>query len=76
MAVPSAGGGGLQLPGGVSLGGPFELVDQTGKTVTDRDYAGRWLLVYFGFTYCPDVCPTELGTMASALDVLGPAGDR
>jgi cytochrome oxidase Cu insertion factor (SCO1/SenC/PrrC family) len=75
MAVPSAGGGGLQMPAGVSLGGPFELVDQAGKPVTDRDYAGRWLLVYFGFTFCPDVCPTELGTMASALDVLGPAGE-
>ncbi|MDR0809641.1 MAG: SCO family protein, partial [Gemmobacter sp.] len=75
MAVPSAGGGGMQLPGGISLGGPFELVDQTGKPATDRDYAGRWLLIYFGYTYCPDVCPTELGTMAAALDVMGASGD-
>lgn len=75
MAVPSAGGGGLQMPGGVSLGGPFELVDQTGKAVTDRDYAGRWLLVYFGYTFCPDVCPTELGTMASALDAMGASAE-
>lgn len=75
MAVPSAGGGGLQMPGGIQLGGPFELVDQTGKAVTDRDYAGRWLLVYFGFTFCPDVCPTELGTMASALDAMGPTAE-
>jgi protein SCO1 len=74
MPVPSAGGG-MQLPGGVSLGGAFELVNQAGQTVTERDFAGRWLLVYFGFTYCPDVCPTELGTIAAALDVLGPAGD-
>ncbi|MBS7811280.1 SCO family protein [Roseococcus pinisoli] len=73
--VPAATGGGLQMPGGISLGGPFELTDQTGKAVTDRDYAGRWLLVYFGFTYCPDVCPTELGTMASALDAMGAEGE-
>ncbi|WP_421990544.1 SCO family protein [Roseococcus sp.] len=75
MAVPSAGGGGMQMPGGISLGGAFELVDQTGKAVTERDYAGRWLLVYFGFTYCPDICPTELGTMAAAIDLLGPEGE-
>lgn len=73
MPVPSAGG--VQLPQGLSLGGPFSLVDQTGRAVTERDFAGRWMLVYFGFTYCPDVCPTELGVMASALDALGPMGD-
>jgi protein SCO1/2 len=76
MAVPTAsGGGGMQLPAGMSLGGPFELVNQAGQPVTERDFAGRWLLVYFGFTYCPDVCPTELGTIASALDAMGPQGD-
>ncbi len=74
VAVPSAGGGGLQMPGGLSLGGPFSLTDQTGKAVTERDYAGRWLLVFFGFTFCPDVCPTELGTMAAALDAMGEEG--
>ena len=42
--------------------------------MTERDYAGRWMLVYFGYTFCPDVCPTELGTMVAALDALGPAG--
>ena len=68
-------GGGVQLPQGMSLGGPFSLVDQSGKPVTERDYAGRWMLVYFGYSFCPDVCPTELGAMAAALDVLGPAGD-
>jgi cytochrome oxidase Cu insertion factor (SCO1/SenC/PrrC family) len=74
MPVPSAGGG-VQLPQGLSLGGPFGLTDQTGRAVTERDFAGRWMLVYFGFTYCPDVCPTELGVMAAAIDALGPAGD-
>ncbi|CAH0287523.1 hypothetical protein ROS9278_04130 [Roseomonas sp. CECT 9278] len=74
MPAPSAGG--IQLAQGVSLGGPFTLVDHTGRTVTDRDFAGRPLLVYFGFTYCPDVCPTELGTIAAALDAMGPAGER
>src|SRR5688500_12720666 len=40
------------------IGAPFSLVDQTGKPVTDADYRGRFMLVYFGFTFCPDVCPT------------------
>lgn len=74
MPAPSAGG--IQLAQGVALGGPFTLVDHTGRTVTERDFAGRALLVYFGFTYCPDVCPTELGTIAAALDAMGPAGER
>ncbi|MGE0255851.1 MAG: SCO family protein [Alphaproteobacteria bacterium] len=60
----------------VSIGGPFELVDQTGKTVTDADFRGRWMLVYFGYTFCPDVCPTELANMALALDGLGEAAAK
>ena len=71
---PSAGG--LVLPEGVTLGGPFRLTDHTGRVVTEAAFAGRWALVYFGFTYCPDVCPTELGTIAQAIDLLGPSGDR
>lgn len=55
----------------VPIGGPFTMTDQTGKTVTDADYRGKYLLVYFGYTYCPDVCPTELGVMTQALDLLG-----
>jgi len=74
LALPSAGG--VQMPQGLSLGGPFSLVDQTGKPVTEANFAGRFLLVYFGFTYCPDVCPTELGIIASAMDELGPQADR
>lgn len=74
MPAPSTGG--VQLPQGVTLGGPFSLVDHTGRTVTEADFAGRFMLVYFGFTFCPDVCPTELGTIASALDLLEEAGER
>lgn len=74
MATPSAGG--VQLPQGLVLGGPFSLVDHTGKAVTEADFTGRFMLVYFGFTYCPDVCPTELGVMAAALDAMGAQGER
>ncbi|HEY6917128.1 MAG TPA: SCO family protein [Allosphingosinicella sp.] len=45
---------------GAALGGAFTLVDQDGKTVTEKDYAGRYRIVYFGYTYCPDVCPVDL----------------
>jgi protein SCO1/2 len=53
-----------------SVGGPFTLVDGAGKTVTDRDFRGRWMLVYFGYTHCPDACPTALNDVAVALDRL------
>ena len=64
--------GGVAVPGGVSVGGPFTLVHDHGKTVTDASFRGRWMLIYFGYTFCPDVCPTELQTIAAALDRLGP----
>ena len=54
-----------------TIGGPFTLVNHDGETVTDQDYSGRFMLVYFGFTYCPDVCPTSLTAIAEALDMLG-----
>lgn len=73
QATPSPGG--VQLPQGMTLGGPFSLTDHNGRAVSERDFAGRFLLVYFGFTYCPDVCPTELGTMAAALDALDEQGE-
>lgn len=74
--APTPSAGGVQLPQGMVLGGPFRLTDHTGRAVTEADFAGRFLLVYFGFTYCPDVCPTELGTVAAALDLLEGAGER
>ena len=58
------------------IGGPVSLVSSTGARVTEADFKGRPTLIYFGFTYCPDVCPTELGLMASALDLLGPDAAR
>src|SRR5918996_3071934 len=60
----------------VQIGGPFALVDHTGHTVTDADYRGKLMLVFFGFTHCPDVCPTTLQEIASALDVLGDEAGR
>jgi len=59
--------GSPQDGGALTIGGPFSLVDGTGKIVTDRDFRGKFLLVYFGYTHCPDVCPTTLGAMAEAL---------
>lgn len=58
------------------VGGPFELVDHTGKTVTNADYDGKYLLMFFGFTFCPDVCPTELQVITGALEELGPTADK
>lgn len=51
--------------------GEFSLVDHTGQAVTDKDYRGAWRLVFFGYTHCPDVCPTTLSTVALILDELG-----
>ncbi|MFM7347297.1 MAG: SCO family protein [Tagaea sp.] len=61
---------------GSSIGGPFELVDQTGAARRDAEFRGRYMLIYFGFTYCPDACPTALLAMAEALDRIGPSADR
>lgn len=52
---------------GASVGGPFSLVDETGRAVTNDSYAGRWRLMYFGFTFCPDVCPTDAAKLAGGL---------
>ncbi|SED08508.1 SCO family protein [Bradyrhizobium erythrophlei] len=58
------------------VGGPFALTDQAGHARTDKEFRGRLMLVYFGFTYCPDVCPTDLQAIGLALDKLGPDGDQ
>jgi cytochrome oxidase Cu insertion factor (SCO1/SenC/PrrC family) len=61
------------MAGGEALvGGPFALIDQRGAEVTEQDFAGRYMLVYFGYTYCPDVCPMSLANMTQALDLLPP----
>ena len=57
--------------GNASIGGPFDLLNQDGKPFTDKDLLGKFALVYFGFTHCPDICPDELEKMASALNGLG-----
>jgi protein SCO1/2 len=54
-----------------AIGGPFRLTDQNGKTVTDADLKGKWSLVYFGYTHCPDACPTALNDISIALEDLG-----
>jgi cytochrome oxidase Cu insertion factor (SCO1/SenC/PrrC family) len=54
------------------VGGPFTMVDHTGQAVSEKTYLGKPMLMFFGFTYCPDVCPTELQVIAAALEQLGP----
>ncbi|GLK76246.1 photosynthetic protein synthase I [Methylopila jiangsuensis] len=58
------------------VGGPFALFDQTGRARTDADYRGKHLLVYFGFTSCPDICPTDLHEITQALILLGDDADK
>jgi protein SCO1/2 len=64
------------IPAGISIGGPFHLIDDKGQAVTDADYRGRWMLVFFGYTDCPDECPLTLQKMAAALAKLGPLADE
>lgn len=61
------------LAGRDPVGGPFQLVDHAGRQRSDADYRGKLLVIYFGYTSCPDVCPTELQSISLALDALGPA---
>jgi len=58
------------------VGGPFTLTDHHGRAVTEQDYRGRFMLVYFGYSWCPDICPTELLVMSQAVDLLGDAGEQ
>jgi protein SCO1/2 len=60
----------------VTIGGPFSLTDQNGVARTEKDYRGKYMLVFFGYTYCPDVCPTTLAVMSAALDKLGSRAER
>jgi protein SCO1/2 len=68
--------GSTQVYGTAVVGGPFTLMDQDGKTRTDQDFRGKFMLVYFGYTHCPDVCPLTLSVMAGALQELGASADR
>jgi protein SCO1/2 len=71
---------GVSFPGKAlapaQIGGPFRLTDQNGKAVTEQDMKGRPFLVFFGFTHCPDVCPTTLFDVSEVLRSLGPDADR
>jgi len=67
---------GVTTSGKALVGGPFTLVDQHGKTVTDQDFRGRYMLIFFGFTHCPDICPAELQVISAALDELGPKAEN
>lgn len=64
--------GPVRTSGEAQIGGPFTLTNHLGETVTDADFRGRPMLVYFGFTYCPDACPLSLQTMGAALEQLPP----
>jgi len=67
------------MPGGppvAAIGGPFRLINQNGETVTEQDFRGRPFLVFFGFTYCPEVCPTTLFEISEIFRKLGPDADR
>lgn len=84
VLVAFAAGGLVALPvvyspqqniGTASVGGPFTLTTHEGKRVTEKDFQGRYMLVAFGYTYCPDICPSELQTITLALDALGPKAD-
>ena len=59
---------------GSAIGGPFELVSETGETVTDADVITKPTLVYFGYTFCPDVCPLDTARNAEAVDILTERG--
>jgi protein SCO1 len=59
-----------------SIGGPFDLIDQNGRRRTDAEFRGKLLVLYFGYMSCPDVCPTDLMAISSAINLLGPAGNN
>lgn len=59
-----------------AIGGPFHLTDHNGKAVSDRDFRNRYMLIFFGYTFCPDVCPTTLSTVTAVMEKLGPTYAR
>jgi len=76
LLVPGGGTlvSGLQRVAAPPIGGPFSLIDDSGTPRTDAEFRGKLMLVYFGYTYCPDVCPATLNTMTAAMDKLGASG--
>ncbi len=66
----------IRITGRALVGGPFKLVDHTGKTRTDKDLLGKFAIVSFGFTHCPDICPTTVQTISEVLEALGSAAER
>ncbi|UZE50028.1 SCO family protein [Rhodopseudomonas sp. P2A-2r] len=69
--------GGLQkVAAPAAIGGPFQLSDQTGQTVTEASLKGKPTLIFFGFTHCPDICPTSLFEISEVLRAMGPDADR
>lgn len=68
--------GGTTPTGVPPIGGPFTLTEGDGHAVTNRDFRGRYLLIYFGYTSCPDICPTTLSAIADAIDILGSRAER
>jgi protein SCO1/2 len=66
----------VKVVGQALIGGAFTLTDHNGKRVTAEDFRGRYMLVFFGFTFCPDVCPSALQVVSAALDKLGAKADR
>ena len=69
-------GGMRNVVGPASIGGPFQLTDQSGQTVTEKNLVGRPTLIFFGFTHCPDVCPTSLFEISEVLRAMGSDADR
>jgi protein SCO1/2 len=65
-----------QAPAASDVGGSFHLVDQSGRAADERVLAGKWSAVFFGYTYCPDVCPTTLSRLGAVAEALGPAAER
>lgn len=69
-------GGLRQAPAPAAVGGPFQLTDQSGQTVTETSLMGRPTLIFFGFTHCPDICPTSLFEISEVLRAMGKKADR
>lgn len=68
--------GTVTTSGTAAIGGPFTLVATNGQNISDQTYRGKWVLIYFGYTYCPDACPTALNSISVALEKLGSDADN